>query len=130
AINPLTGGYKDGALVEEETVTGRFSTTLLLKYADHEVKDRAVAALLLLALRDISAGRQTLGSGEGIGRGEVRLREVRMSLGRERTVTIDFANRRIDDPNKWLDAWQEALDQSTRRSEERRVGKECSARRA
>lgn len=117
AINPLTGGYKDGALVEEETVTGRFSTTLLLKYADHEVKDRAVAALLLLALRDISAGRQTLGSGEGIGRGEVRLREVRMSLGRERTVTIDFANRRIDDPNKWLDAWQEALDQSTREDE-------------
>lgn len=109
AINPITGSYKDGALLEEETVVGRFSTTLLLKYADHELRDRAAAALLLFAIRDFAAGRQTLGSGWGIGRGKLRLHELRMNW-EKRTVTIDFANRRIDDPGNWLNFWQEALD--------------------
>ena len=114
AINPITGGYKDGALVEEETVSGKFTFSLKLKYDDQSVEDRAAAALLLFALRDFAAGRQTLGSGQGIGRGRVRLSRLKMShkskIHGDRTAEIVFGKRCVEDPDKWLVNLQEALD--------------------
>lgn len=109
AINPLKGGYKDAALVEEETVTGKFTAGLHLRYDDGSVRDRAAAALVLLALRDLAAGRQTLGSGQGIGRGNVRLSSLRMRCG-DRQVMIDFGRRSVHDPCGWMAELQKALD--------------------
>ena len=108
AINPLTGGNKDGALLDEETVTGKFTAGLHLRYDDSE-RDQAAAALVLLALRDLAEGRQTLGSGQGIGRGNVRLSSLRMRYG-DRTVEIDFVRRSVHDPYGWMAELQRSLD--------------------
>lgn len=116
AIHPIKGGYKDGALVEEETVSGHFATSLYLQYDDRSEKDRAAAAVLLFALRDLSAGRQTLGSGHGIGRGELRLSELKMSYA-DKSVTIDFEKRCVHDPGNWLTELQEALDRFVKEGE-------------
>jgi len=90
-------------------VTGRFATSLHLQFDKHSDRDKASVALMLFALRDFAAGRQSLGSGHGIGRGELRLSELQMSYG-DKSVKIDFATRSLEDPANWLAELQEALD--------------------
>lgn len=109
AIHPIKGGYKDGALVEEETVSGRFATSLHVQFNEHSDRDKASVALILFALRDFAAGRQTLGSGHGIGRGKLSLSEIKMNYG-SKSVTINFADRSLADPEHWLTELQAALD--------------------
>ena len=109
AIHPIKGGYKDGALVEEETVSGRFATGLHFRFDEQSDRDKASVALILFALRDFAAGRQSLGSGHGIGRGETSLSTLKLSY-RSKSVTINFADRSLEDPDHWLTELQEALD--------------------
>jgi CRISPR/Cas system CSM-associated protein Csm3 (group 7 of RAMP superfamily) len=108
AINPLTGGVKNGMLLKEETVTGRFQAALIYHSTDSE-EDKACLALLLFALRDLSTHLSTLGSGYGIGRGYIGIKQISL-CGNGRFAEIRLEDQKITDDSNWLSDLQAGLD--------------------
>jgi CRISPR/Cas system CSM-associated protein Csm3 (group 7 of RAMP superfamily) len=117
-INPLTGGVKDGALLNEETVLGCFRTQCIYCYSSnadpHEEidDDRVALALLVFAWRDFALKRMTLGSGRSIGRGYLDIDTIDMLEGKRR-LHIDFNQKKIVDPTNWLEELQRAIEAVT-----------------
>lgn len=107
AINPLTGGTKDGALLNEETVVGTFETTLYLqlKKEDADIS----LALLLFALRDLAIGKVSLGSGAAIGRGFLQIEKITMKED-DKEVVFNFISKEATGNTSWLQRLQEALE--------------------
>lgn len=107
AINPFTGGTKDGALLEEETVLGSFETTL---HFQQKAKDTNVSlALLLFALRDLAMQKVTIGSGAAIGRGFFAIEQITLKEG-EKEVVFHIDTKRVSGDDEWLQQLQQSLE--------------------
>lgn len=109
AINPLTGGVKDGALLNESTILGSFDTCLTLSITNgYKEQDNVCLALLLFAIRDLAMERITLGSGFAIGRGYLKISTIEIKA-KEHEVIIDMENKKIQDQSNWLTELQNSL---------------------
>lgn len=109
AIHPLTGGVKDGALVEEETVSGEWEMNWLYAYDPESVASKATLALLLFALRDLGWRRVSMGSGSAIGRGDLQIDRAVMRY-KDQEVVLDFERQSVEDGCGWMNVLQEALE--------------------
>lgn len=107
AINPLTGGVKDGALLSEETVMGEFETNFVYNLSKEE-EGEAALALLLFALRDLGQQKVSIGSGQAIGRGYIEAESLIMKKG-DQQVTFDFVNKEVSGDIEWLEQVQNAF---------------------
>lgn len=107
AIDPLTGGTKDGALLSEEVVEGAFTTTIYL-LKKNELTNVALG-LLLFSLRDLSLQKVTVGSGSAIGRGLLQIETLKMETS-ERKVLLDFKAEHTIDENQWLIELQQSFE--------------------
>lgn len=108
AINPLTGSVKDGALLDEETVSGHFTIQMHLSYAEKNEDLYISAALLLFALRDLALQQLSIGSRASIGYGFVDVDEIKISM-EEAVAKIDVDKKTIDDSSHLLKTFDEAL---------------------
>lgn len=116
AIHPITGGYKDGALLDEETVSGDFQTKLNYLYQNDSDYDAVALALISFALRDLADQRQNIGSGGSIGRGDIQIDEMEVKLG-GRTMKFDFQKKKVTDETNWLHELQLKFGQAVKREE-------------
>lgn len=119
-INPLTGGTKEGAILQEETVQGKFETTLLYRLKKESISmddqkdssnsdqqnsinvDNVSLGLLLLALKDLANRRLNIGSGFAIGYGYVELETIEVMNGDCR-ININFESKKVEDKRNWLE---------------------------
>lgn len=110
AINPLTAGVKDGAVLNEETTIGSFTTEInyQLREGEQTVEDQIAITLLLFSLRDLAMQQFSIGSGASIGRGYVKMETLEMQT-KDRKVVFNMKNKEIDDDDGWLQALQESL---------------------
>ena len=85
-IDKFTGGVINGSLFAERTVRGDLELRITVLPCSHST---AACGLLLLALRDLAAGQFTMGSGYGIGRGLIEVKEIRLrKAGTDRSAVI------------------------------------------
>lgn len=110
-INPLTGGVKNGALLDMKTVQGSFTTILTyrLKKGEMTKEDKVVLALLLFALRDLGMQQLTVGSGASIGWGYLDISSIHVQFA-DGNVLFNFKDKQIKDESHWLENLQKALD--------------------
>lgn len=111
-INPLTGGVKNGALLDMKTVQGSFTTILtyrLKKGGEMTTEDKVVLALLLFALRDLGMQQLTVGSGASIGWGYLDISSIHVQFA-DGNVLFNFKDKQIKDESHWLENLQKALD--------------------
>lgn len=110
AINPLTAGVKDGAVLNEETTTGIFTTEInyQLHAGKQTVDDQIAIALLLFSLRDLAMQLFSIGSGASIGRGYVKIDNITMQT-KDKKVVFNMKDKKIEDETGWLKALQESL---------------------
>lgn len=111
AIDPLTGGSKESALTDEETVSGQFTLNMAYRYNPSSTEDKTAVALLLFALRDLAWKRFNLGSGFAIGRGDLSLAKAEMKY-KEKRVVFDFQKQTLHDESGWMDGLQQAFETS------------------
>lgn len=127
-INPLTGGAKakDGTLFQEETVQGKFETTLLYHLKKESIPmnnqkdsssneqqnsinvDNVCLGLLLLALKDLANKRLNIGSGFAIGYGYVDIETIEVVNGEHR-ININFKSKEVEGKRNWLEELQRDL---------------------
>lgn len=106
AINPLTGGTKDGALLQQETLFGEMETTL--QFQLKEEGSNVSLALLIFALRDLALQKVSIGSGASIGRGFLDIQHIKIE-GNEKEVVLDVASKQTTGNVEWLQQLQKAL---------------------
>lgn len=106
AIDPFTGGTKDGAMLQEETVSGTFETTLQLKHYNEEMD--VPFALLLFALRDLALQKVTVGSRTANGRGFLAIERIDVNM-MNRQIALNVARKEIDGDECWLEELQRAI---------------------
>lgn len=99
-INKLTGSVMDKSLFWEMTIGGKTSIKITVpknfsRGAGMDAK--AEIGFLLYILRDIHVGAVTLGSGAGIGRGYMKIGNVRIYDGDETQKLAEFA---MDNPSQ------------------------------
>ena len=107
-INRFTGGVIHGGLFTEEPISGPAELRLSLPACE-----KAGCMLLLYALRDLGLGLYSLGSGSSIGRGLLKVSELRAEApgGRCARLTFqDFSVSDIADDTGLVDEWQGALE--------------------
>ncbi len=106
-INKLTGGVMRGGLFKEEPVCGEVSLRVSVE------EDCAEGCgLVLYALRDLGLGLWGLGSGSAIGRGYLRLRELRAETPEGECLQIRFSEDgscSAEDPAGLAERWGRAL---------------------
>ncbi len=119
AINPLTGGNKDGALLNEETIEGNFDIKIDLFYSEKDEHLYVAGALLLFALRDLALKDLSLGSRASIGYGFIDVEEIEVQL-EEKRLLLSIEEEKIEDPGGLLNLFDQALNRARQSSE---VGK-------
>jgi CRISPR/Cas system CSM-associated protein Csm3 (group 7 of RAMP superfamily) len=111
-INPLTGGVKNGALLNMKTVQGSFTTILTYRLKNEGemiAEDKVALALLLFALRDLGMQQLTVGSGSSIGWGYLDISSIHVQFA-DSNVLFNFKSKQIKDESHWLEKLQKALD--------------------
>lgn len=112
AINPFTGGVKNGAVIEEKTVLGRFTGEIHFHLSNDQKKNNVSLALLLFALRDLALQQVSIGSGASIGRGYLTFHHMKVTAENQE-IFFDFNHKKIDDRNNWLSVLQKSLDEES-----------------
>lgn len=112
-IDRFTGGVMRGGLFCEEPVSGTIKTTITMP------NEPAACGLMLYVLRDLGLGLYSLGSGGGIGRGYLRLDQIKVQSSDGRGAMLSFGNYEVmksDDSSglfsEWLNALEEICDEN------------------
>lgn len=106
-INKLTGSVMRGGLFKEEPVCGEVNLRISV---EEDCADGC--GLILYALRDLGLGLWNLGSGSAIGRGYIRLRELRAETPEGERLAIHFSEDgscTTEDPAGLAERWFHAL---------------------
>lgn len=108
-IDKFTGGVRSMALKRERTIRGKAVLRLNIHPSAKQSDARAIAGLLVLALRDLAEQGFSLGSGSGTGRGFVAGQYLHIRSP-EGDVGIDFSKQEVSNPDI-LQLWLTALEQ-------------------
>ncbi len=111
-INKFTGGVMRQGLFKEQPVSG---DVRLQVEVDRDCP--AGCALILFALRDLGLGFWNLGSGGAVGRGRLRLRELRAEMPEGETLLLRFSENEVnsaEDPSGLAERWLSALKEAGR----------------
>lgn len=108
-IDKYTGGVMGGALMQELPLGGELLIDMHYRLSESAPnrQDKACLALMNMALRDLACGTISLGSGEAIGRGRVRGKEIVWKVADE-TVKLDFQNNVVQGSDV-VEDWMKAL---------------------
>ncbi len=103
-IDKFTGGVMRRALINEEPISSPL--TLRLQAPNEPL----ACALLLYALRDLGLGLYSLGGESAVGRGYVKVDEIKAAAPDGRVMRLRFAGDAItlDDPDNLADEWLKA----------------------
>lgn len=116
SINPLTGSVRDGALLDEETVSGDFDLTMNFHFTEEDEVTYTSAALLLFALRDLAMQRLSIGSRASIGYGFLDIEEIIIEKESDKVI-IDMKKEKIEDSAGLLERFDEALEKASKKEE-------------
>lgn len=108
SINPLTGSVRDGALLNEETVSGKLNIKITLSYKEKNDDLYVSAALLLFALRDLALQELSIGSRSSIGYGFIDVEKIEVQLEEDRAL-LSIKDETIEDPAHLLQSFNQAL---------------------
>lgn len=92
-VDRFTGGIMKGQKMEEEPVTG--AVTLKGKLKIENQNDKAIG-LVALIFRDIAKGELPIGSGNNIGRGRIKGKLLKISLGNNILFKWNLENNKVD----------------------------------
>ena len=110
-VDKFTGGVMTGGLFSEKNIVGDLKLEIMV--SENPYTDEA-AGLLLLALRDLSAGLFNIGSGYNIGKGYIDVETIKIIKGVKEAV-IRIHENQIDDPSGMIPSVLAALSNATRK---------------
>lgn len=94
-IDKFTGGVMSGSLFDEKNTYGNLTLKISIAEKNHP---ECSCALLLLALRDLSAGVLNLGSGFSVGKGFIDVDTIRITSPKSgREAVIQYHNNKVVD---------------------------------
>ena len=99
-IDKFTGGVINGALFSEKPVAGKINIEISVSSRKGQRDADRTCGLLLLALRDLAAGRFNLGSGFSVGKGFITVQSLTVTDGnKDASAEITFGKYpETDDP--------------------------------
>ena len=99
-IDKFTGGVINGALFSEKPVAGKINIEISVSGRKGQQDADRTCGLLLLALRDLAAGRFNLGSGFSVGKGFITVQSLTVTDGnKDASAEITFGKyMETDDP--------------------------------
>ncbi|MBE6853765.1 MAG: hypothetical protein E7505_09910 [Ruminococcus sp.] len=113
-IDKLTGGTMDKALFKEADISGSFDIAIDIDsrisdvWSEEDIK--RAAALVVMCIRDLDAGRFSIGSGEAIGRGYTDVSSVTINTPDGEEYSIDFEKSSMDEKTQdYINSCLEAL---------------------
>ncbi|MGG5461210.1 RAMP superfamily CRISPR-associated protein [Clostridium sp. B9] len=90
-IDKFTGRTQVGALFNEEVFSGAVTIKGSLRTEDYKY-----VGLIAMVLRDIALGKISLGSGNNVGRGRIRGKELIISQGEKTILKWNFDNSKVE----------------------------------
>ncbi|MDK0599284.1 RAMP superfamily CRISPR-associated protein [Clostridium perfringens] len=90
-MDKFTGRTQVGALFNEEVFSGAVTIKGSLRTEDYKY-----VGLIAMVLRDIALGKISLGSGNNVGRGRIRGKELIISQGEKTILKWNFDNSKVE----------------------------------
>lgn len=103
-IDKFTGGVINGALFSEKPVSGKMNIKITVSNRKGRREADRTCGLLLLALRDLAAGRFNLGSGFSVGKGFITVQSITVTdENKESFAEIKFGKHsEMNDPDRLI----------------------------
>ncbi len=106
-IDKFTGGVINGGLFCEKNIAGRLVLRIVI---DDKNGPACTCGLLLMALRDMAIGTMSLGSGYGVGKGIISVKEITVrSCKSGAQAVLDFENGTVGDAHMVIEECMKAL---------------------